>query len=318
MNVDAAWLDHQIAVTPIPDSDTPAVRRLRVLLQDWAVTFAQDRADVESALVTWPRRGLYDDEASSFLRALDTGLVTVDASGFCTLPTVRAKTPAGRYALLSKSGSGVSVNLEYLVQIGATAELVLDHGWSPADLAFERGEFDALGVGTDGRILLAVEAKARVSGPDSLQKMLETWLLIAEDASIDLNTNAGRKYRELHRLCQLGRTGVWLVAEGARWTLVAELVDGSVSLTPASTPTMRLCQQMERDLMNESFAYDARYHRPKSVAAAGRCSQHGADCCDETPIISFQDRHNRWQSGCQRALEQLVARVEISAPIRRG
>ncbi len=34
--------------------------------------------------------------------------------------------PAGRYAPFSKSGDGVSVNLEYIIQIGATAELILD------------------------------------------------------------------------------------------------------------------------------------------------------------------------------------------------
>ena len=53
--------------------------------------------------------------------------------------------PRGRYSLLGKSGSGVSINLEYLIQIGATAELVLDHGWSSNAIDFERGEFDALG-----------------------------------------------------------------------------------------------------------------------------------------------------------------------------
>jgi hypothetical protein len=45
----------------------------------------------------------------------------------------------------------VSINLEYLIQIGASAELVLDHGWSPADIDFERGEFDAVGVGLGER-----------------------------------------------------------------------------------------------------------------------------------------------------------------------
>ena len=63
------------------------------------------------------------------------------------MPRVRSQTPGGRYAVLSKSGAGVSINLEYLIQIGATAELVMDHGRSPADIDFERGEFDAVGVG---------------------------------------------------------------------------------------------------------------------------------------------------------------------------
>ena len=107
----------------------------------------------------------------------------------------------------------MSINLEYLIQIGATAELVMDLGWSPADIDFERGEFDAAGIGPGNRVLLVMEAKARVSGPDSLEKLLTSWMLMAEDPGIDLNNNAGRKYRELQRLCQSGRVVVWLVAE---------------------------------------------------------------------------------------------------------
>ena len=86
-----------------------------------------------------------------------------------------------------------------LIQIGATAELVLDHGWSPGDIDFERGEFDAVGDGTGDRPLLVMEAKARVSGSDSLEKLLTHWILMAEDPNLDTNNNAGRKYRELQR-----------------------------------------------------------------------------------------------------------------------
>ncbi len=66
--------------------------------------------------------------------------------------------------------------------------------------------------------------------------------------------------------------------------------------------------------MSEAHPFDAKYHRPTSVAAQGFCSQHGTNSCSEPLVISFKDRHNRWQSGCQRALEQLVARGKISAP----
>ena len=66
--------------------------------------------------------------------------------------------------------------------------------------------------------------------------------------------------------------------------------------------------------MNQSFPYDAQYHQPSSLAASGRCSQHGVDTCDQTAVISFRDKHDRRQSGCNRALRELVARGEISAP----
>lgn len=90
---------------------------------------------------------MLDDEARSFLRAINEGLAQVDDAGYVSLRTARPKTPPGRYALLGKSGFGVSINLEYLIQIGATAELVLDHGWTPHAIDFERGEFDAVAAG---------------------------------------------------------------------------------------------------------------------------------------------------------------------------
>ena len=66
--------------------------------------------------------------------------------------------------------------------------------------------------------------------------------------------------------------------------------------------------------MNRSFPYDPTRHHRETVAASGRCSQHGKDTCSEPPVISFQDRHMRWQSGCQRALVELVFRSEIVPP----
>lgn len=67
--------------------------------------------------------------------------------------------------------------------------------------------------------------------------------------------------------------------------------------------------------MNRSLTYDASRHHPDTVAASGRCSHHGKDLCSEEPVVSFQDRNERWQSGCQRALEELVFRSEILPPL---
>jgi hypothetical protein len=74
--------------------------------------------------------------------------------------------------------------------------------------------------------------------------------------------------------------------------------------------------------VNRSYPYDADLHRPGSVAAAGGCSQHGtasadSGTCTGEAVVSFQDRHGRWQSGCSLALEQLVERGEIE-PLGQG
>jgi hypothetical protein len=74
--------------------------------------------------------------------------------------------------------------------------------------------------------------------------------------------------------------------------------------------------------MNPSYPFDPELHEPGSVAASGRCSQHGSDgraggSCAGEAVVSFKDRHDRWQSGCSLALEQLVERGEI-APLGQG
>ena len=104
MTTDEAWLRAQMAGIAAPHADSRAAIRLRGLLRDWAVGFSGIRTDVASPTVTRSRRGLLDDESSSFLRALDSRFITVDgqSSSSCT---VRPKTPVGRYALLSKSGA---------------------------------------------------------------------------------------------------------------------------------------------------------------------------------------------------------------------
>jgi len=74
--------------------------------------------------------------------------------------------------------------------------------------------------------------------------------------------------------------------------------------------------------VNASYPFDPDLHRPGSVAARGHCSWHGAEGADEIgcaggPVVSFQDAQGQWQSGCQRALEELVARREIE-PLGQG
>lgn len=314
--IDESWLSEALGSVVVHSNDGEAVERLHALLEGWAVGFAEQRPDVVSSRLALPRRGLLPDEAGSFLRALDQGLVGVDEAGFSTLPTVRPKKPQGRYALLGKHGSGVSIHLEYLIQIGATAELVLDHGWPPDTLDFERGQFDALGYDSDGRVCLAMEAKARITGADSLESMMRFWFRAIADPQLDLMNNSGRKLLELKRLCRSGPVVVWLVAEGARWSLRADRREDQVDRSPGPPPTCRSLSNLIADTkepaMHESYPYDAKYHRAGSVAARGRCSQHGLDSCKEPPVISFQDRHDRWQSGCARALQELTARGEIA------
>src|SRR3954447_10583460 len=74
--------------------------------------------------------------------------------------------------------------------------------------------------------------------------------------------------------------------------------------------------------MNPSYPYDSTLHQAGSVAASGGGSRNGsagppAGSGTVEAVVSFQDRHGRWQSGCSLALEQLVERGEIK-PLSRG
>jgi hypothetical protein len=75
-------------------------------------------------------------------------------------------------------------------------------------------------------------------------------------------------------------------------------------------------------MANPSYPYDADLHAENSVAGAGGCSHHaagsaGRENCAGEAVVSFQDENGRWQSGCTRALEQLVERGEIE-PLGQG
>jgi hypothetical protein len=74
--------------------------------------------------------------------------------------------------------------------------------------------------------------------------------------------------------------------------------------------------------MNPSYPHDPELHEPGSIAARGGCSYHAesrADpgTCTGEAVVSFEDADGRWQSGCQRALEQLVERGAIE-PLGQG
>ena len=74
--------------------------------------------------------------------------------------------------------------------------------------------------------------------------------------------------------------------------------------------------------MNKSYPFDPDLHEEGSVARAGRCSYHQAaggpsgECRGEA-VVSYRDDEGRWQSGCARALEQLVEAGRIE-PLGQG
>ncbi|GAA4124024.1 hypothetical protein GCM10022415_29760 [Knoellia locipacati] len=276
--VDGAWIDDNIdAVGTVPvEPGSREVAELQSLLSGWAEAFCAARDDVESPGLRTSSRGLLRDEAQSFLRAIKDGAVRVTDTGHFMVTCVRAKPNGGVYSLLSKSGDGVALNLEYVIQAGATAELARDHGWLTEALDFERGEFDAFGYGPDGRVLLAMEAKCRARGTDSVEKLLREWLRLSEAGAAGAPTNAGRKYAELLRLCEAGTVVVWLVAANLRWAFSATTDDARLFLRPLATfPTHGALSSGPGESGRAVLwvePHDPALHRAGTKGARGGCS----------------------------------------------
>ena len=242
MPIDAGWISHR-AATPDPVPLNPgAVARLDALLHGWAAVFAERREDVASGAFRHGSRGLGNDEATSFLRGVDGGQLAVDEAGYvvplCVLPKKRPQ----RYALCCKSGDGVTVNLEYLIQLGVMAELHRDLDWPVAQLRVELSEFDGSIVDEQGAPLLVMEAKCRrSSGQDTLAQLLSKWVRFAEaEEPPTRGENSANKYLDLLRITEHRRTvGVLLVADGARWWLNAERADGHRLRFEETDPAVR-------------------------------------------------------------------------------
>lgn len=220
--VDAAD-DDQVGVDGLPRVDSP-VERMDALLRAWAEGFYVRRPDVKTGALRHGRRGLHPDECAAFLRALDQRSLHVDSAGY-VVPLCAVPKPGQRpYALCCRDGTGVGVNLEYVIQLGVLAELATQHRYPADRLRMELGEFDAAALNSDGSPAVLMEAKARVTGgSDTLDRLLLKWLRYADGPTPQRGENAANKFVELNAVVQRnGPVTVLLVAAGARWWMTAE------------------------------------------------------------------------------------------------
>lgn len=122
------------ATTPRATAGTPdaPASPVEAQLHAWAREFARQHDLPSGDLRISPP--LREDESDGLTLALANGLVVVDRGGQFRL--VGAAASKGPYHLFSR-GDRPSLNREYLIQVVAFAELVLDHGWVAKDVAFE-------------------------------------------------------------------------------------------------------------------------------------------------------------------------------------
>jgi hypothetical protein len=175
-------------------------------------------------------RGLGEDESRSFVRALDAGLVRVLPDGEFTLPG--AAHNLNRPHLIGEDGKGgMTLHTEYLIHIGAYAELVLDHDWPAARLALDMGPWDLHGLRSDGSVSLLMEAKARFDGRDGVARLRDDLHGLARDPSRPVTSTTRKKYEALLEVCQESPVRVWLVADACWMLYLGRRVGAAVELT---------------------------------------------------------------------------------------
>jgi hypothetical protein len=155
------------------------------------------------------------DEAGGMTLALKAGLVRVKPDGMFRL--AGAKPDKGPYNLFSR-GPAPLLNRQYLIQITAFAELVLEHRWPARQVMFEYDALD-LAVLDDGGHPLVAEAERDAA---SLNAMLAQMNAATADHLIRPANTTQRKVAALARL----RPAVfWAVAPGVRRPFDVE-IDG--------------------------------------------------------------------------------------------
>lgn len=166
-------------------------------------------------LARWRGPALSDDEACSFLRAVDAGLVEIGRDA-CVISGLGnpAKPKCYRFFSSYEGGAGNPGRVltwswqEMFIQIGFAAELVLDHGWLASGVVLEIGHLD-VGAGDAATVssspLLVAEAKVVDGGPRGLAAMMAVFHELngtgdRAELSTEIRTNADRKYRSIELL----------------------------------------------------------------------------------------------------------------------
>ncbi len=191
-------------------------------LSTWASVFARERGLPEQALRLRPP--LHLDEANGLALARGAGLVEVQSDGVFRL--AGSAQNKGPYNLFSR-GAVPSLNREYLVQIAAFAELVIEHRWPARRVAFEYDALDLATFDDSGRPVVVAEAKRDAASLD---------LMLAEmDAATvrQVAAPANTTQRKIAALSRLGATVFWAVAPGVRRAFDVEIDhDGVPHLSP--------------------------------------------------------------------------------------
>jgi hypothetical protein len=117
----------KVAQHQVPVSDTDCGRDLEAYLRNQIETWPVMNPSTNWSLLS----SLSDEETSGILRAIEIGIVQIDSYGRCFLPMIRSagRRPTQPHPFVMSADGSIRVPWrEYVTQVGALAELVIDYG----------------------------------------------------------------------------------------------------------------------------------------------------------------------------------------------
>ncbi|KRF29479.1 hypothetical protein ASG91_00120 [Phycicoccus sp. Soil802] len=176
-----------------------------------------------------------------FFRGIEEGLINLHPGG--RFNTRDRPTADGRWGLLSRSKRGGWFNAEYLPQLAAYVEAILDLGYPPERVLFELPavslQLDLAILDDTGRVVVLGEAKR--STPALVTLALRAIERFGDAAPSDETKRRGDEQRQLAwRLWAVAPDFTWLIGPGHREAFVTGIDPLRLESLPRLPPAAEL------------------------------------------------------------------------------
>ena len=193
-------------------------RRFRELLERGAHELFEDhrdRMDTPDLIVT--PNPVDTSDLSLFFRGVDGGLISLERGA--RFNTEDRPTKGGRWGLLSRAKDGGWFNAEYLPQLAAYVDAILELGYPSERVLFELPgrslQLDLAILDDEGQVVVLGEAKRNVAMLDPL--LAGVTERFSGDAPGESSKKRGDEARQLAwRLWTVRAPYCWMIAPGAR------------------------------------------------------------------------------------------------------
>lgn len=188
-----------------------------LLRQGSADLFADHPDQMNSGQLLPSTNAIDSGDVELFFAGVDAELV--DLKRGARFNTLDRPTPEGHWGLLSRSKAGGWYNAEYLPQLAAYIEAILEYGYPPARVLFELPtsalQLDLAIVDDNSRVIIAGEAKRSKAALTTLLENVQE--RFAEEPPGEETKKRGDEARQLAwRLWTVSPRVTWLIGPGHR------------------------------------------------------------------------------------------------------